>query len=410
MNEEPRMNIIEEHVTPQTVDPVDGLSETQSDGLFHLPEVLTVAAAHGANDTYFSFLPAILPLLIKNLALNTTQAGLLTVFGQIPNLLQPVIGHLGDRKNLKMLIILAPTISGILITLVGVAPSFGVAALLLLLAGFSSAGFHAIAPAMVSAKAGKKVGRGMGFFMVGGELGFGIGPLLVVAVIGYLTLKGLPWMMILGMLASVILYFRLKEASTVRHAQAEASLPVRQALNEMSGIMLPIMGITLITGFLTANIVNFLPTFLSSEGMTFSLAGASLSVVELSGTVGVLLMGLFSDRLGQRNVVLGGTLISVVFSLGFLLLHGWIQIMMLIGVGLSAFVANPVFLSMIQMRFIRNRSLANGVYMSSSFILRSIVVVLVGSLADRFGMRPVFIGSALAALLALPLIFMLPKR
>jgi MFS family permease len=83
---------------------------------------------------------------------------------------------------------------------------------------------------------------------------------------------------------------------------------------------------------------------------------------------------------------------------------------MFIGVGLSAFVANPAVLSMLQTRFARNRSLANGVYMSSSFILRSIVVVLVGSLADRFGLRPVFFGSALAALLALPLIFILPKR
>lgn len=404
------MNTIEESIAPKIVEPVENLSGKPGEDLFHLPEVITVAAAHGANDTYFSFLPTILPLLIKNLALSTTQAGLLTVFGQIPNLLQPVIGHLADRKNLKMLIILAPTISGILITLVGVAPSFGVASLLLLLAGFSSAGFHAIAPAMVTAKAGKKVGRGMGFFMVGGELGFGIGPLLVVAVIGYLTLKGLPWLMILGMLASVILYFRLKDASTIRHAQAEGGLPIRQALSEMSGLILPIMCITFITGFLTANIVNFLPTFMSSEGVAFSLAGASLSVVELGGTVGVLLMGLFSDRLGQRNIVLGGTLLSTAFSLGFLLLQGWIQIVMLIGVGMSAFIANPAFLSMIQTRSTRNRSLANGIYMSSSFILRSIAVVLVGSLADHFGMRPVFIGSALAALLALPLIFILPKR
>jgi len=245
-----------------------------------------VAAAHGAHDTYFSYLPTILPLLIKNLALNTTQAGLLTVFSQIPNLMQPVIGHLADRKNLKMLVILAPTLSGILITLVGVAPSFGLAGLLLLLAGFSSAGFHAISPTMVSAQAGRKVGRGMGFFMVGGELGFGLGPLVVVATIGYLTLKGLPWLMTLGMLASIILYFRLKNASTVRHSQAEAGLPVRQALRQMSGLMLPIMSISFITGFLGANIVNYLPTFMSGEGATFAMAGASLAVVELSGTVG----------------------------------------------------------------------------------------------------------------------------
>jgi len=77
---------------------------------------------------------------------------------------------------------------------------------------------------------------------------------------------------------------------------------------------------------------------------------------------------------------------------------------------MSAFVANPAFLSMIQTRFTRNLSLANGVYMSSSFILRSIVVVLVGIMADHYGMRPVFIGSILMALLSLPFIFMLPKK
>lgn len=404
------MTTIEDDLKPSAVESGKALIEKNDGDGFHLSEVVTVAAAHGAHDTYFSFLPTILPLLIKNLALNTSQAGLLTVFSQIPNLLQPVIGHLADRRNLKMLVILAPTISGILITLVGVAPSFGLAGLLLLLAGFSSAGFHAISPTMVSARAGRKVGRGMGFFMVGGELGFGLGPLMVVAAIGYLTLRGLPWLMTLGMLASVILYFRLRDASTLRHSQSEAGLPVSQALRQMSGLMLPIMSITFITSFLGANVVNYLPTFLSNEGATFALAGASLSVVELSGTLGVFLMGLFSDRLGQRNVVLYGTLVSVVFSMGFLLLQGWMRMVMLAGVGMSAFVANPAFLSMIQTRFTRSLSLANGIYMSSAFILRSIVVVLVGIMADRYGMRPVFVGSVLMALLSLPFIFMLPKK
>jgi FSR family fosmidomycin resistance protein-like MFS transporter len=402
------MDSIEE-ANPITVTPAKSPDEKTSMDEFHLSEVVTVASAHGAHDTYFSFLPTILPLLIQNLSLNTTLAGMLTVFNQIPNLLQPFIGHIADRRNLKWLVILAPTFSGILVTLVGVAPSFGVAGLLMFLAGFSSAGFHAIAPAMVGSRSGKMVGRGMGFFMVGGELGFGIGPLLVVAVIGALTLRGLPWLMTLGMLFSLILYFRLRNVSTVRHAQAEAGLPIRQALAEMKSVMLPILAITFITAFLIANIVNYLPTFMSREGMSFLIAGASLSVVELGGTAGALLMGLFSDRVGQRNVIFWGILISTLLSLGFLFLHGWLQIVTLIGIGLTVFVANPAFLSIVQTRSARNRSLANGLYMSSSFILRSIVVVMVGWLADQFGMRAVFAGSAAVSLLALPLVFLLPK-
>jgi MFS transporter, FSR family, fosmidomycin resistance protein len=406
------MDIIEEEAALPVAALVQPPLEDTPEEPFRTAEIITVAAAHGAHDTYFAYLPTILPLLIQNLALNTTQAGLLNAFNQIPNLLQPVIGHLADHKNLKNLVILAPTLSGIFVTLVGIAPNFGTAALLMLLAGFSTAGFHSIAPAMVSARAGKQVGRGMGFFMVGGEFGFGIGPLVVVATIGFLTLRGLPWLMTFGMLASVILYFRLKNVSTVtiRRTQAEASLPVRQALAEMRDLMLPIMAILFITGFLNANVVTYLPTFMSGEGVAFALAGASLSVVEMSAAVGVFFMGVYSDRLGTRNIALGGTLGSVLFSAGFLLVQGWLQVVMLIGIGLSAFIANPAFLAMVQTRFTKNRSLANGIYMSSSFILRSFVVVLVGMLADRFGMRAVFAGSAVAALASVPIILKLPKR
>ena len=385
-----------------------GVVETPAEEPFQTAEIISVAVAHGAHDTYFSYLPTILPKLIENLGMTTTQAGLLTAFSQVPNLLQPLIGHLADRKNLKLLVVLAPTLSGMLITLVGIAPSFGMAALLMLLAGFSTAGFHAIAPAMVSSRAGKKVGRGMGFFMVGGEMGFGLGP-LVVATIGALTLRGLPWLMTLGMLASVILYFRLKNVSTVRQAKEEASLPVRQALLEMRSVIVPIIGAIFVTGFLNANIVNYLPTFMSSEGSAFALAGISLTVVEIGGTLGVFLMGMFSDRISPRTIALGGTLCSVAFALGFLGVQGWLRMVMLAGVGLTGFMANPAFLTIIQTRFSRNRALANGVYMSSSFLLRSLVVVLVGMLADRFGMRPVFTGSAFAALLAIPIILLLPS-
>ncbi len=385
-------------------------ADTAQNEDFQTAEVVTVAGAHGAHDTYFSFLPTILPLLIEKFSLSTTQAGLLTAISQIPNLLQPVIGLLADRKNLKMLVVLAPALSGILITLVGVAPDYGTVALLLLLAGFSTAGFHSIAPGMVGARSGRKVGRGMGFFMVGGELGFGVGPLLVVAAIGYLTLRGLPWLMALGLLASFILYFRLRDISTVRHIENRSSLPVRQVLTEMPELLVPIISVVFITAFLTANIVNYLPTFMAREGVSFSLAGASLSVVEISGTVGVLLMGLFSDRLGQRNVAIAGTIASVIFSAGFLWTQGWLQILMLMGIGLTVFVPNPAFLAMIQTRFQYNRSLVNGIYMSSSFILRSAVVVIVGLLADRFGLRPVFGWSAAASLLAVPIMLLLPDR
>ena len=296
---------------------------------FQTGEIITVAAAHGAHDTYFSFLPTILPLLIENSGLNTTQAGLLSACSQIPNLMQPLIGHLADRKNLKLLVILAPTLSGILITLVGIAPLWNGRA------AAPAGGFqHGRFPLHRPGHGGsQRPGQG------GARDGFLHGGRRVWASASarwwwwrrsaLLTLNGLPWLMTLGMLASVILYFRLHNTSTVRQRRARPACPLRQALLQMRGLMLPIMAILFITGFSDANIVNYLPTFMSREGTSFALAGASLSVVQLGGTIGVFLMGLYTDRLGQRNIALMGTLLSTAFPQASCSPTGLLQMVML---------------------------------------------------------------------------------
>ena len=120
--------------------------------------MITVSSAHLVHDTYSSFLAPLLPVLIENLSLTKTAAGLLSVFYQWPSLLQPLIGHLGDRVNLKILVILAPTVAALMMTLLGVAPTYAVLALLLIVAGFNSAGLHAIGPIIAGKLSGGKLG------------------------------------------------------------------------------------------------------------------------------------------------------------------------------------------------------------------------------------------------------------
>lgn len=397
-------------VIDNELDTPAALGESSPDDTFHTAEVATIAFAHGAHDMFFSFIPPLQPLLMEKLALTNAQAGLFTLFLQGPSLFQPLIGHMADRRNLRVLIILAPTLSGLALTLVGLAPNYGILALLMLIAGFSTAGLHSIAPVLIAARSGKKIGRGMGLFMVGGELGVSIGPLVVVAVVGAFSLSGLPWLCTLGLLCSVIVYARLKNMTTVRPVQTEEAVPLPQMLLRMRAIMLPIVAYIFITSFLYANIVNFLPTFLKSEGASFALAGGAYSIIEIAGTIGVLLSSWLSDRIGQRRIILIATVWMVCFSLLFLNTQGWLQIAMLVGVGLLAFSSNPAFLAIVQNHFAANRSLANGLYMAASFVVRSLVVFLVGFLADRFGLRTVFTFSVWGALLALPFAFLLPKK
>ena len=373
-------------------------------------DVATISLAHGTNDSFFAIVPAIQPLLMEKLSLSLAQVGLFALFLQGPSILQPLIGHLADRRNLRWLIILAPTLSATMITLTGQMPGFGWLALLMLAAGFSTAGFHAIAPVLTASSSGKKLGRGMGLFMVGGELGFGLGPLAAVAVIAALGLAGLPWLIVVALVCSLLLYVRFRNLTTVNSQQNGASGTVAKVLLGMRSLMFPITAYIFITSFLAANLVNFLPTFLKSEGFSLVFAGSALSIVQVSGTLGVLVSSWLSDRIGQRSVVIAATIAIPIFSLLFLNAPPLWQVPLLVGAGLLAFSANPVFLAMVQRHFREVRSLANGVYMAVGFVIRSLVVFLVGVLADHYGMRPVFAASAWLAFLALPLVFILPKE
>ena len=138
---------------------------------FQTSGVAIISFAHAVHDSYTAFLSTLLPLLIERLSITNTFAGFLSIIMRLPSLFQPVIGHLADRKNLRLLIVLTPAITGAAMSLLGVANSQGFVIFLLVIAGASSAALHAIGPVVGSTFSGDRLGKGMSFWMVGGELG-----------------------------------------------------------------------------------------------------------------------------------------------------------------------------------------------------------------------------------------------
>jgi MFS family permease len=57
-----------------------------------------------------------------------------------------------------------------------------------------------------------------------------------------------------------------------------------------------------------------------------------------------------------------------------------------------------------------NRGMANGIYMTLNFLYRSLAIMILGVLGDRFGLGLAFQASSVVMLLGLPIILFLPKR
>ena len=376
---------------------------------FETGRVLTITAGHAVHDTYTAFLAPLLPVFIENLSLSKTEAGLLTAFNQAPSLFQPFIGHLADRLSLRYLVILSPAVTATAMSVLGLAPSYLVLAVLLIVVGLSSATLHSVAPVMAGRLSGRNLGRGMGFWMLGGELGRTLGPLVIVGGIQFLGLGGTAWLMIGGWLMTILLFFWLRDVPG-RVSGAEDGLPWRQALRVMRPLLLPLVGIIIVRSFMSAALTTYLPIYLTEEGAELWFAGISLSVLEAAGVVGALVGGSLSDRLGRRTVLFISLATTPILMVLFVFASGWLRFPLLLGLGLSALSVTPVIMALVQEYSPENRALANGTYMSFSFLIRSGVVVLVGAMGDLWGMRMAFIASALIPILGLPILFRLPSK
>ncbi len=154
------------------------MSDKRQEERFRTADVVVLSGGHAVHDTYSGFLAPLLPIFIQTLSLSKTEASLLMLARQAPSVFQPFIGHRADRSNLRFLVILGPAITGIAMSLLGVAPNYGSLVALLLVTGFASAAFHAVGPAMAGLLSGPNLGRGMGIWMLCGELGRTLGPIL----------------------------------------------------------------------------------------------------------------------------------------------------------------------------------------------------------------------------------------
>jgi FSR family fosmidomycin resistance protein-like MFS transporter len=376
---------------------------------FAAASVLTVAAAHALHDTFQGLLPPLLPTFIAILSLSKAEAGLLAALLDLPSLLQPFIGHWADRVNLRYLVFLGPAVTAVMMSLIGIAPSLGVLALLLTLAGLSRAGFHAVGPVAAGQLSGRWLGRGMGLWMVGGRLGPTLGPILAVTTVQLLGLRRLPWLMVLGLVGSGLLYSRLKDV-TVRPSRVSQDRLAWRTLAAMAPLMLPVAAIVTIRSFMSSGLMAFLPVYLTEGGAGLWFVGAAVSVLQGAGTLGVLLAGALSDLLGRRSTLLIAFVTAPLFMLLLLRVSGWAQIPVLFLLGLTSSSAMPVFMALVQESFPEDRALANGLYLALTFVIQSLSAIVVGALGDRFGLHWTFTASAAILPLALPILWLLPGR
>ncbi len=378
---------------------------------FQLKNVILISFAHFVHDTYSAFLAPIIPLLKEKLGINNTLVSLMFVTQQIPSLLNPFIGIIADNIKIRYLVILAPAITTICMSLLGVAPLYIIIIVLLFVMGLSSAMFHVPTPVLIKKISGDRIGKGMSFYMLGGEAARTVGPLIIVAAVNMWGLEGTYKLIPFGLFASLILYFRLKNINISEDLKNKKSLKgIKETFKEHLPFFILIAGRMFFRGFMKTSISSFLPTYLDEKGGSLLLGGISLSVFEFAGAAGAYLSGTFSDKIGRLRMLTIIILVSPFLMLLFTYSEGTMMFPVLLLLGFFLISSTPVLLALVMDIDSEHQSFLSGVFMFISFVSSSVTALFVGVLSDYIGLVATYKVASILAFLAIPFVLILRNK
>ncbi len=383
-------------------------NQTDNRSTFQTGKVVVLSASHFIHDVYSSFLSPLLPLLIEKFSMTLGQAGFLSTIMQIPALFNPFIGLLADRISVRFFVILAPVTTAVPMSLLGLAPNYAILLILLFITGISTAMFHVPSPVMISRLAGNKKGKGMSFYMTGGEFARTIGPMVAIGAVSLSSLEGYYPVMVFGILASIWLFFKFRDIPT--QIEKSERQPLLSTTKQMRHILGPLTAIIVSRGFMHASMTTFLPTFLNQETGSLWIAGLGLTAIEGMGVIGILCSGTLSDRFGRKKILFISLFIAPLSMFLFIATTGYLRIFMLLLTGLTLLSTTPIMLAMVQENAKNSPAAANGILQMISFIARSGIVILVGVMGDHIGLRSTYTICSVMGLFGIPFIFLIKEK
>ena len=293
---------------------------------------------HAMVDLNTGALPALLPFLKSTFGLSYTALGTLVLVANLSSsLIQPIFGHLSDRSARPWLLpfgVLAATCG---MASVGLAPNYAILVCLLCFSGIGIASYHPEAYKTAYLATGEKKATGISLFSVGGNIGYGLGPLAVAGCLAAFGQIGLLLLAVPGLLVGTLFLFSLPWLSRTNQAQATVQVPSAQV---------PTYAMTLVVAIVTlgacvhSGLVTYVPLYLTARGEGGVFASSLLSVLLISGALGTLIAGPLSDRIGHKQFLIFN--MGVLCPLIFLFLHstGFASILLL---ALTGMCISPMF-------------------------------------------------------------------
>jgi MFS transporter, FSR family, fosmidomycin resistance protein len=376
--------------------------------------VLTaISVSHFLNDTMQSLIASVYPILKDAYSLNFAQIGMITLAFQFTaSLLQPVVGHMTDKKAqpFSLAIGMGSTFVGLL--LLSIASTYPAILIAAALVGLGSAVFHPESARIARLASGGRYGFAQSVFQLGGSFGTSMGPVLAALIVVPFGQPSIAWFSSIAFVAILILwrigvwYKPQIAAKKVSKLTAHPDAPSGSRV----GIALAVLVALLFSKQLYVSSLSSYYIFYLIDKFQVSTQAAQLYlfIFLAANAVGAFLGGPLGDRFGRKIVIWISVLGALPFTLAlpYVGLNVGAVLTVCIGLILSSTTSSIIVFAqeLVPHRF----GMISGVFFGVAFGIGGLGAAALGRLADYTSIAFVYQVCAFLPAIGLLAVF-LPK-
>jgi len=353
-------------------------------------------------------LPALLPFLKNAFALSYTMTSMLVLVANLSSsLIQPIFGHLSDRSARGWLLPVGVMTATCGMASLGLAPNYATLLLLVFISGLGVASYHPEGYKTAYLATGEKKATGISLFSVGGNIGYGLGPLAVAFCLAAFGQRGLLLLWVPGILVGALLLWFLPWLSRTRPLQTDIPAAATDAPPYTLALVL---GVVMFGACVHSGMVTYVPLYFAARGEGALALGKLLSLFLISGAVGTLIAGPLSDRVGHKRFLVVS--MGVLCPLIWLFLHSSgpasIAVLTLTGMCLSPMFSVTLVIAQSLMR--GRLGVTAGLMTGLGIGAGGLGVTGLGVVADVWGVEATMRVISFLPLLPWGIVLLLPSR
>jgi FSR family fosmidomycin resistance protein-like MFS transporter len=356
--------------------------------------------AHLVNDSYSGFLAPLLPLLAAKHGLGLAGAGLFAgLLTLAASLSQPLWGLISDRRPSRWFVPVGILAAGIFLSLMGMASSIALLALVIIVGGLGVACFHPMGTTIASALAARRKGLAIALYITAGSIGYALGPILISSIVARYGLA-CTYLAIAPALAMAALwiFYGPRDGSGLPSGTM-TSLPSASVKEESWKPVILLTATSVVRAFVVVSFLNFLPFHLQRKGLDLEARSIYLFALQFGDAVGSLMGGMLSDRLGRWRIMFWSPLPVPVLLIAFLNIGGSAALIPLFLAGMMLFASAPAVIVSAQKLLPRRPGIAAALQIGFAFGTSGLMMTGVGRMGELFGLERVFHFVAILPLL-----------